>query len=722
MTIINTVYSFPKKKRYRVLHDESQRALVWLYDIDDPKGFPFSMRRHEFLDLIQAGKAAEIQDPWASQLLQDDQLSDAERKRVNDLWKSVSSLVFDMPRILVRRHRGKIIAEFYKNGGHSRPTLLNGLRLCWAKGLTKSALVPNYSACGAPGKRRISEKKLGRHRTLSHGDGVNVTDDMLKLMEKHWKESYLKRGRRSLRGAYDRYKAEAIEKYCGASNGDILVFKEKYKQIVLPTFKQFVYWFHRKFNSVDVLKAQKGWNYFNANVRTIINNMRSEVRGIGSRYVLDATTADNYIVSIIDRNRIVGRPTVYLIVDVETRVIVGFYVGLEPPSYEAAMLAMLNVFEDKVALCAKYGIPITPDMWPNAPTCHSLLSDGGEMIGKAADALVGPVIQDLETAPPFRGDAKSVTERSFDTVQIAFGPFTPGHVVKPMGTRGERDPRLGAAYTLFAFTKAIILSIIQANNVERRDFDGSTAVIEAGTPYIPTRLWQYYLNEHLVDTPNLNYDFVARAVRPRKDVKVRRRGVHFGPGLYYYSEELLAQDWFLPMALANGELKAAYDSSDMTEIEVWSPLDPKQTFKCQLTPHSSRFKGCSLSEVNALRRRETTNVYDFHVGEDGQGYDPEAIRAFIAAEQEALKQEQLAARQAEFDPNLSDKKRTDAIRDNRRAELKLDKQRRKQALLEGVAATDHPSQSLYPQELDSHESRLLDKLSESINRSNNDED
>ncbi len=50
--------------------------------------------------------------------------------------------------------------------------------------------------------------------------------------------------------------------------------------------------------------------------------------GPGSRYEIDATIADVYLLSA-DRQRVIGRPTLYVVVDVFSRMVAGFYIGLE---------------------------------------------------------------------------------------------------------------------------------------------------------------------------------------------------------------------------------------------------------------------------------------------------------------------------------------------------------------------------------------------------------
>lgn len=685
--MLNQVFAFPRSTLVRLIHDEPQRDLVWLIDVEADKALPFSMHRTKFAQMLMNNDAQSVPDPKIRELIPDDAMTAAEKENVEALWAAIKPLVKIKPDIFIPRRRGKLLREAHANDGMSRPTLLRGVRLYFQRGMTKAALLPDYRKCGAPGQRRSSEKKLGRPRSTAGNPWVNVSQPIRDLMRKYWKRSYLNAKRSSLRGAYDRFVAEFVRIRNNLPPGQIDEFCKAFRDTPIPTFGQFRYQFLSEFNDVQILMNRNGWRTFNAKLRPLVKNARGETRGIGSRYVIDATVADTHIVSSIDRNRIVGRPTLYLISDVATRVIVGFYVGLEPPSWIAALFALANVFEDKVALCARYGIAIHPVMWPIGVSCDALLSDGGEVLSQAASHIIGVIAQEIETAPPYRGDAKAVVERQFGTLQCSFGPYLPGYVEKPSMERGDRDPRLDAAYTLEAFRKAVILAILQANNTTRRDYDGPPEVIASGTPYIPSLLWKHYEEQHLVDGVPIDPDFATRVLRPREKVAVGRRGVQLAPGLHYASTALLSQPWYLSVAHNRESLVATYDPADISQIEVWSPTDPRESFVCPLTSHSERFKGCSLTEVKALRRREKENASSPGWSWDELGFDPEGIRAFVAGEQEALKREQLRERDAERDPTLSKSARTRAIRDNRRDELRADQQRRLGGYLDGDAET-----------------------------------
>ena len=128
-------------------------------------------------------------------------------------------------------------------------------------------------------------------------------------------------------------------------------------------------------------------SHFEALTNLLLSGTLKEVRGPAARYYIDSTLLDVYVVSRFNPNRIIGRPTLYLVVDAFSRLIAGFYPGLEPPCWVGAMLALWNCNPDKVALCAKYGISIAPEWWPTGYMPLHLMGDRGELACEQAEAL-----------------------------------------------------------------------------------------------------------------------------------------------------------------------------------------------------------------------------------------------------------------------------------------------------------------------------------------------
>jgi hypothetical protein len=80
---------------------------------------------------------------------------------------------------------------------------------------------------------------------------------------------------------------------------------------------------------------------------------------------IDFTIADIYLVDVT-RTRIVGRPTIALITDTFSRLIIGFAVAWRRESWAVATLAILNMVEDKAEFCAQLGVDLRGTKWPSA--------------------------------------------------------------------------------------------------------------------------------------------------------------------------------------------------------------------------------------------------------------------------------------------------------------------------------------------------------------------
>ena len=107
--------------------------------------------------------------------------------------------------------------------------------------------------------------------------------------------------------------------------------------------------------------------------------------GPGSKYQIDASVGDIYLVSQFDRSNIIGMPVMYFVIDVFSRMVTGMYIGLEGPSWVGAMMAIANAALDKVAYCREYGISIAEEEWPCYHIPAVILGDRGEMESKNAD-------------------------------------------------------------------------------------------------------------------------------------------------------------------------------------------------------------------------------------------------------------------------------------------------------------------------------------------------
>jgi hypothetical protein len=171
----------------------------------------------------------------------------------------------------------------------------------------------------------------------------------------------------------------------------------------LPTFGQFRYWYAKELDLRQSITAREGKRGFVLRHRAVLGNSTRMAIGPGSIYQIDATIADVYLVSSFDRSMIIGRPVIYMVIDVFSRMITGLYIGLEGPSWIGAMMALANATMDKVAFCAEFGIEISGQEWPCHYLPETILADRGELEGVNTDNLVDSLNIAVANTPPYRG-------------------------------------------------------------------------------------------------------------------------------------------------------------------------------------------------------------------------------------------------------------------------------------------------------------------------------
>lgn len=206
---------------------------------------------------------------------------------------------------------------------------------------------------------------------------------------------------------------------------------------------------------------------YKKDVRPLHSTATIQALGPGSRYEIDATIADIILVSDHDRNQPVGRPTVYIVIDVFSRLIVGWYIGFENPSYVAAIQSLYLALSDKSHFFKDLEIETDSFSWPAPGLPEAILADRGELIGHQIEGLESSYRIRIENTPPYRGDAKGIIEQRFRTLQAEFKKFTPGEVIGPtVRKRGGKNYWLDGKLTISEFTEIIVSSIVMKNFVD----------------------------------------------------------------------------------------------------------------------------------------------------------------------------------------------------------------------------------------------------------------
>ena len=591
-------------KSYRIL-DARVNEFIW-FELHNPKALPTLVHVEQLKQMIVDGHLRRITDPYEA-LLFDTPVegSKAYEKREKSM-ALISTIVAD-PKYLDAKVRSQRISKVLERERTHKTVLYRLLRRYWERGQIANAFVPDYKNSGGKGKKRKNpaSKGLGHPRLHAPGKTANITEEVESLFRRIMEQYLLKSKKIPVTKAYSKFQESYLQCFPETSEQE------------LPTKRQFEYFYKREYDGVARLEAQTPSVDYQKDVRPILGTATENSLGPGSRYEIDATIADIYLVADHERKKIIGRPTIYIVIDVFSRLVAGFYVGMDSPSYVTAMQAVVHAFTDKKEFCKKLGTEITSEEWPSVGLPDCLLADRGELMSHQADALARIFRINLEAAPPYRGDAKGIVERYFRTIQAEFKPHAPG-VVQGFRVKkhGERDYRLDATLSLKDF-REIILNVVLFHNQSKvlRSYDRSEDMPE-NLPSIPIQLWRWGVQNRVGRLKKVNERSLRINLLPSKKVSVSEHGVRIF-GMYYTGPEILKAGWLHRSARIKRpqNLNAAYDPGTVDHIYLFPDKTKSLYWECNLATKSREFKGMTLWEARQQQDEIKKSTAEYELAE-----------------------------------------------------------------------------------------------------------
>lgn len=586
MFMPNDVYQWDTQ-RIRILWSNPQ-VVHWI-NIDDERALPQVARKSEFEHLLARADLKGIDDPYVNISMSLPKAGSKSQQVQQKAWLAIKAIVKSEPDIYERKARGLLINQIMEDNKVTKQTVYRWLRRYWQFGMCENALSGRYDLCGGLGKpKTFKEKRNGRIRTRNLGEGIPITEQVKSLFRVVIQKSYLNENKYDFDYAYNQMLI-AYGVNIPSSPADL---------VDVPTERQFKYFFQKEYTSIEVTKKREGEINYLKDFSPNIGTSTAEVPGPGYLYQIDATIADVYLVSEQDRTEIVGRPTMYFVVDVFSRAIVGMYIGLENASWVSAMEALGNAMANKVDYCAEHNIEITPDLWPMQGLPEHIIGDKGEMLGRHVEVLSKAFHVEIQNTPAYRADWKGIVERYFRTVQTKMKPFVEGYVTKnPIGKkRHGNDYRQDGILTLKEFTKMMIKIVLHYNN----DHDIRTYDIDSDIPKKlaanPLALWNWGIEYRTGLLRRPDPKLVKVNLLPHTNATVTEHGLKLF-GCYYSCKQALEWGWFEENYRGPKTVTVAYDLYSTNAIYV-RPSDSYAEFiPANLTSRSRAYANITIWEL-----------------------------------------------------------------------------------------------------------------------------
>lgn len=343
--------------------------------------------------------------------------------------------------------------------------------------------------------------------------------------------------------------------------------------------------------------SRNGLTDYQRNKRPLFGSAMSWRDKIGA-YQMDATQADIYLVSRLDKSAVIGRPNIYMAVDTATQLIAGIYVGLDAGE-QAVINCLANAAMDKVEFCSQYGIEIKADEWPNTGLPGEIITDKGkEFIGSRMEELAMKYGIEFESLPPFRPDGKGLVEKTFDLIQQKYKPALRGKgVIEPDAQeRWAVDYRSQAVLTLEDFTKVVIHCVLYLNSC--RIIQNSQ--IGEATP-VASELWKWYEEQGQSMVIPVSGETLYQFGLPRKTATLSRKGIS-NQGLWYISA---GYKKLLECKKIGDTVQIAYDPENVNQIYL---IDGMKYLPFELASYCKQYIGATETECQIEKDKHKANL------------------------------------------------------------------------------------------------------------------
>lgn len=619
MLLPNCVYEYIdgeyKDLKIRVLNWSQDIDALYYIELEKDQAMPQRYKLSSFLNELSRECVRLVVDPYLDCISTREE-SEKVQANIDDKWEVINKYwkVYEID-LLEPSNQNSALKEIVSLSGIPRHKIKRIFSQYLQRGMRENAFSTYYQNCGARGKsRNLGNKKVGRPNNPDKDGnpiiGRNVTPEIDVLIDVALQKYYFKNNALSLSDIYQKFIEENFSyKVKDGPN----IAKERDSIISL---EQFMYHANKKIakqTEEDIIK-RIGRLKYDLEQRILTKNATMEVDGPGKMFIIDATLGDVWLVCRDDRNKIIGRPVFYVIIDVFSRLITGIYVGLEGPSWVGASMALVNMIEDKVTFCNRIGVELKdPDMWPCKEKPDLILADRGEFIGHMPEKLVKHLNIKLENTAPYRGDLKGIVERRFRIFNGRFKRKSPGAIKADFNSRVDKDYKLHSTLDIEQIKRLFAQYVILHNNTPISKYPPHLEQIMSGIPPTPVELWIWGIANlrgklQPVDENvfKLNLMLDARATMTREGLKFRRA--------FYMCDDMHPEEW-IPAKNKKGntmldKYEVVYDARNLNYIYVVHK-DHKHYDKFYLLEKSYAYKDHMEDEVifiNQLADENTAQV------------------------------------------------------------------------------------------------------------------
>ncbi|MDI1258292.1 hypothetical protein [Aquabacterium sp.] len=517
----------------------------------------------------------------------------------DERWATVEHHLKDR-RLYDRATRSAAIKEIATANGTSKVHIRQLIRLAWQGGSTPDALTPQLHECGRGGH---DQKPRGRRPIHSEYVPFIWNDGQRTVASRLVRSKYADDRTVTVEATYD----QLIRKHFSYVDreGEIQALPLGSR----PTMRQLRSIVEAELTDSERHIARHSQADYDNNFKPTIGHVLQDCQGAGDVYELDASQVDNWIVAEEDRKTVIGKATMYLVVDRFSRLIVGFYISLDAASWASGTQAILSIFQDKRELCKGAGVQYDEADWP----AHGLMpnrffADRGEFVSQASDRIADGLAATVTNARALWSAGKGLVECSFKLTHISLKRLKAGYEpARNTKVRRGKKYETTAKMTLSDLRRKFLRIVIDHNRKAHMTYELPNADIRDGLLPIPREVFARSIRTHMGLSAHFDEHEVRFKLLQATTATVTQNGIDFGH-CFYWAQEAEDRDWFTRAAVRGVFNVAVRDNPGLVDsIYIVDPNDSTSYFLATLTDYSARHKGLSRAEVHSVAKATNEN-------------------------------------------------------------------------------------------------------------------
>lgn len=354
-------------------------------------------------------------------------------------------------------------------------------------GMQDISLVDQKAFGNSKGREYEYSAKPGRRSEYLDDTGVVITDEIRAYFEEALKD-YKSGRQKTINSAFDKMNLLHFTQtniVNGVPSVSLLPISER------PTFNQFYNYVRKNLTEQEKDLIKTSAREQRNDKRLITSDSLYGVNGPGDMVEIDACEADVSLVSMYDNNKTVGRPIVYFMIDVYSRIILAASIAFDNNSNLGLTNLFLNLADDKQEFCRRYGMNFdNPLLWPSNIIPKRVRVDrGAEFKGKQFERICDELDIERIIVPAATGSMKGVVEQSFHQMHQCQNVHLEKHGL--IEKRHDSKHHQTATLNIEEYTRMVINFVLTHNQQCLMQYPLTKEMIQQKIKPIPALLWEY---------------------------------------------------------------------------------------------------------------------------------------------------------------------------------------------------------------------------------------